>query len=221
MNNCIATTYKLDNSSAGKVTTLQVGWLLKHVTKQCFQPQSNSNSGGGGGGVVEAEGKRRNKEVLHMNSQLCYGYIYRCTLAYLVMVFLFYEPRNAQYFMLTLFLLITLLHISLFKHHNQGVTLYTKVTKYIKEISTHIYIYIYRCHNKIKHQMVLYSKLLTILKVFLNCNQCAINALYTIISTWICVPWGPNPWLWTFLLEGMLDTLHTISRLITLSIFTT
>jgi hypothetical protein len=33
--------------------------------------------------------KERNKEVLSMNSQLCYGYTNRCTLAYLVTVFFF------------------------------------------------------------------------------------------------------------------------------------
>ena len=86
-------------------------------------------------------------------------------------------------------------------------------------IYIYIYIHTHRCHNKIKHQMVLYSKLVTILKVFLNCNQCAINALYTIISTWIYVPQGHNPWLWSFLLEGMLGMLYTTSRLITLSMW--
>jgi hypothetical protein len=46
----------LDNSSVGIVTTLQVGQLLKYVTKQCFQPSSSSginsssNSGSSNGG---------------------------------------------------------------------------------------------------------------------------------------------------------------------------
>ena len=39
-------------------------------------------------------------------------------------------------------------------------------------VCVYIYIYVYVSHNKIKHQ-ILYSKLVTILEVFLNCNRCA------------------------------------------------
>jgi len=52
---------------------------------------------------------------------------------------------------------------------------YTELTKTIKVQS----IVIYRRHNKLKglkHHLGLYSKPVTILKVFLNYNQCSINA---------------------------------------------
>jgi len=109
-------------------------------------------------------------------------------------------------------------------HHHQGVSLYTKITKSINVKSP----VIYWCQNKVnilKHDVVLYSKPVRVLQVYLNYNQCAI---YTVISVWIYVPWGHNPvnesqwfsrmyntvpakmwskaiglhWLWSFLLKA-------------------
>jgi hypothetical protein len=54
--------------------------------------------------------------------------------------------------------LITLLHVSKHKHHHQGISLFTKVTKSVKVKST----VMHRCHYKIKrlkHHIVFYSKL--------------------------------------------------------------
>ena len=48
--------------------------------------------------------------------------------------------------MLIFFLLITLLHVSMRKHHRQGVPFFTNVTRNIKVKST----LIYRYHKKIK-----------------------------------------------------------------------
>ena len=41
--------------------------------------------------------------------------------------FRLYKPTNAQHFMLTIFLLITLVYVSMRKHHHQGVSLYAKL----------------------------------------------------------------------------------------------
>jgi len=71
--------------------------------------------------------------------------------------------------------LITLLHVSKHKHHHQGISLFTKVTQSVKLKLT----VMYRCHYKIKrlkHHIVFYSKLVTILKVYLQYNWCVIYA---------------------------------------------
>ena len=63
-------------------------------------------------------------------------------------------------------LLITLLHVSMYKHHYQGFSMYAEVTKSIGVNSTAIY----KCHNKVKrlkHHTLLYSKLVTSLKILL------------------------------------------------------
>jgi len=67
------------------------------------------------------------------------------------------EPTNAQYLMLTLFLFIALLHVSMRKHHHQEFSLSTKVSKTVKVKP----IVKYRCHNKVKrlkHHIGPYSK---------------------------------------------------------------
>ena len=94
----------------------------------------------------------------------------------------------------TFLLLIKLLHVLTRKHHHQEISLYLKVTKSIKVKSA----VIYRCHRtikRLKHHVILYSKLVTILKVYRNYSRCAIIhqtyvvALHTIISVWIYVHW--------------------------------
>lgn len=77
--------------------------------------------------------------------------------------------------MLTLFLTVTLLRVSIRQHYRQRISLCTKVTKTIKIKST----VIYGNHNKVKGlklHIVLYSKADTVLKVYINYNQYSINA---------------------------------------------
>ena len=67
----------------------------------------------------------------------------------------------------TFLLLITLLHVSMYKHHYQGFSTYSEVTKHIDVNST----VIHKCHNKVKrlqHHTLLHSKLVTSLKIFLT-----------------------------------------------------
>jgi len=192
LNNCIATTYKLDNSSAGIVTTLQVVWLLKYVTKQCFQPQSNSNSGGGG--VVEAEEKKeKQRSTSYEQSVVLWLHLQMYARIFSRSVLILLTKKCTIFHINTFFYLLHTYIFNCLSIIRESLCI-IKLPNILKR-NRLIYIYIYIRHNKIKHQMVLCSKLVAILKVFLNCNQCAINALYTIISTWIYVPWGPNPWL--------------------------
>ena len=67
----------------------------------------------------------------------------------------------------TFLLLITLLHISMCEHCRPGFSSYVKVTRSVKVKSS----VIYRCHSRItrlKHYVILYSKLVTILKFYPN-----------------------------------------------------
>jgi hypothetical protein len=61
--------------------------------------------------------------------------------------------------------LITLLYDSMHKHHYQGFSMYSKVTKSIDVNST----VINKCHNKVKRlrHIMLYSKLVVSRKIFL------------------------------------------------------
>jgi len=71
--------------------------------------------------------------------------------------------------------LITVLRISMRKLQHQGISLYTNDTRIIKVKS----IVIYRRHDKVtrlKQYTILHSKLVTVLKVYLNYSQCSITA---------------------------------------------
>jgi len=61
------------------------------------------------------------------------------------------------------------------KHQHHRIVLYTSDTRIIKVKS----IVIYRSHDKVKilkYYTVLHSKPVTVLKVYLNYNQCSVTA---------------------------------------------
>jgi len=111
---------------------------------------------------------------------------------HLIKILLLWTNKYTIFYVNAFLFLITLLHVSKHKHHHQRISLCTKFTKSVKVVSA----LMYRCHYKIKrlkHHIVFYSKLVTILKVHLQyncvCNiyQLYVVALYVVISVWIYV----------------------------------
>jgi hypothetical protein len=62
------------------------------------------------------------------------------------------------------------------KYHNEGVSIDTQFTKNIKVNSAAVH----RCHNEVKgskRHVILYSKLVKSLKIYLNYNRCILLAI--------------------------------------------
>lgn len=81
----------------------------------------------------------------------------------------FIEPINAQHLILTLFLLIVLLHVSMRQLHHHEIFFSTKVTNVAKTVKVKSIIK-YKCHNKVKrlkHHIGPYNKPVKFLRFIL------------------------------------------------------